>query len=1100
MLCSANKLLDRIRMHLKIGRNRQQSASAPTAELEAIARLYAMGNRCIRTSNDLQGCLDEILKTAILLSGADKGTLQILNAETDTLKIAAQEGFGVAFLSYFAEVRAGEPSCCGASLEAKTRVVVDDVSTSPLFIGKASQTVLFEAGVQAMQSTPLVSSTNALLGILTTHFAFPHRPSEWDLGLMDLLARQAADYLERKQAEQALWESESRYYQLVESLPIGVYTCDRSGKLDYFNDYAAKLLGCRPDIKDPAEKFCDSFRLYHPDGTLMPHNQTPVIEALRDGRSLRNGEFTIERADGTHVEVLVHIDPILDAAGNSVGVINAFIDVSERKQAEEQLTQSERTLMELIEWAPFGLYVVDSRFRIAMMNTGSQNGAFRNVRPVIGRDFAEALRILWPEEVAAEIMGHFRHTLDSGEPYYSPRFVHPRHDVASVESYEWELHRMTLPDGQFGVICYYYDSTALRAAESALRGSEERLALAASCTGIGLFEWEIQTGRVLWTEQHARLLGLATTIHSLEYSYRDWAERVHPDDLPRVEAELTRSVAEQIPYKAEYRVIWPDGSVHWLMGRGMVITNNQGQAEQMLGIIMDITANKLSDEKLQESESRLRESEMRFRTLVERIGDVFWISDPERGKLIYASQAFEAIWGLDLKQLYDHFEIWLESIHEEDRERVKHEFFMNVPLGQYDCEYRVVRPNGTIRWIRDHGKPLGIGNLVAGVAQDITERKQAEEILREDDRRKNQFLATLAHELRNPLAPISSGLHILKMPTVDSATVLRIHRMMERQVDCMVKLVDDLMDVSRITRGMIELHKESLDLSEVLLNAVETSRPLIDQKGHQFDIIIPSEPIILEADKIRLTQIITNLLNNAANYTPNGGLIKLSARREDSNAVVSVRDNGLGIPPEMQLKVFDMFTQVNEATNRPQGGLGIGLTLVQNLVYLHGGSIELKSEGDNQGTEFVVRLPLAGKNNHLAASDQAQNQPVNLSALRILVVDDIKDVADSLAMLLRQMAAEVEIANDGPAALDTLKTFQPSVVFLDIGMLDMDGYEVAQRIRKLPESKAMTLIALTGWGQEEDRLKSKEAGFDHHLIKPVNIHALKELFRNSVDC
>jgi PAS domain S-box-containing protein len=349
------------------------------------------------------------------------------------------------------------------------------------------------------------------------------------------------------------------------------------------------------------------------------------------------------------------------------------------------------------------------------------------------------------------------------------------------------------------------------------------------------------------------------------------------------------------------------------------------------------------------------------------------------------------------------------------------------------------------------------------VLRDVTARKQAEQELLEADRRKNEFLATLAHELRNPLAPLRNSLHILhRLPGADSGPAARVYEMMERQVAHLVHLVDDLLEVSRITRGKIELRKERTDLAISIHNAVEMSRPLIESAGHRFTLTLPTEPLIIEADPARLAQVFANLLNNAAKYTTNGGQISLTARHEDGAAVVSVRDNGVGISAEMLPRVFDMFTQVDRTQRHSQGGLGIGLTLVQSLVQMHGGRIEANSAGADQGSEFVVYLPLASTLPDTSTAEIPDTTPETASASsaqrRILVVDDNHDVADSLGMLLRLLDYDVQVVHDGLLALETIGSYRPYVVLLDIGMPGMDGYEVARQVRQQPEFKDLPLI------------------------------------------
>ncbi|HEY4262891.1 MAG TPA: ATP-binding protein [Schlesneria sp.] len=375
----------------------------------------------------------------------------------------------------------------------------------------------------------------------------------------------------------------------------------------------------------------------------------------------------------------------------------------------------------------------------------------------------------------------------------------------------------------------------------------------------------------------------------------------------------------------------------------------------------------------------------------------------------------------------------------------------------------------------------------------LAEHAQTEDMLRENDRRKDEFLATLAHELRNPLAPIRNSLHILRLTNGGDPASEQVCDMIERQVGHLVRLVDDLLEVSRITRGKVELRMEPVEIAGVIRSAVEASRPLIDACDHQLAISLPSEPLTVQGDPVRLSQIFANLLNNSSKYMHSGGQIWLSVRRVDDDVLISVRDTGVGIEPEMLQHVFKMFAQVDRSKRQAQGGLGIGLTLVQSLVEMHSGTVEAKSDGLEKGSEFVIRLPL------IKATQQLQQSPpairdLRMPKLQVLVVDDNQDAATTLSMLLQLLGCEVATANDGPSALQILKAYRPAVAFLDIGMPGMDGYEVARRIRLIPELQSVMLVALTGWGQQEDRRLSSESGFDHHMLKPADITTLKALF------
>ncbi|HUE13782.1 MAG TPA: ATP-binding protein [Planctomycetaceae bacterium] len=372
------------------------------------------------------------------------------------------------------------------------------------------------------------------------------------------------------------------------------------------------------------------------------------------------------------------------------------------------------------------------------------------------------------------------------------------------------------------------------------------------------------------------------------------------------------------------------------------------------------------------------------------------------------------------------------------------------------------------------------------------------EELREQDRHKDEFLATLAHELRNPLAPIRNALQVMRLARNDPAALENSETIIDRQVQQMVRLIDDLLDLSRVSRGKIELRKERVDLGDVLKSAIETSRPLIEEYGHKLTVSVPDEPVPLNADLTRLSQVFLNLLNNSAKYTERGGQIWLCAERRDDTVVVRVRDTGVGIPPQMLPRIFEMFTQVDRSLDRAQGGLGIGLTLVWRLVEMHGGSVEARSEGAGKGSEFIVRLPVArdaGLDNPDKGSEKECAGP-SCRSRRILVVDDNQDAANSLAMLLRMKGHDVRTAYDGLEAVDAAAAHKPDVVLLDVGLPRLNGFDVARRIRESETHRSIVLVALTGWGHDEDRRRSKEAGFDHHMVKPADPAALDRVLES----
>jgi len=450
-------------------------------------------------------------------------------------------------------------------------------------------------------------------------------------------------------------------------------------------------------------------------------------------------------------------------------------------------------------------------------------------------------------------------------------------------------------------------------------------------------------------------------------------------------------------------------------------------------------------------------------------------------------------------------------------EAVGQPIFMIIPPERHDEERtildRLVRGERiehyeTVRMTKD-GRRLDIslsispirdpaGRIIAAskVARDITDHKRAEAAFREANRRKDEFLATLAHELRNPLAPLRNAVHILGTKAPPIPELQWVREVIDRQVQQMTRLVDDLLDVSRIDRGKIDMRKERTDLIAVINYALEASKPLIEKWGHELTVRLTPGPISLEGDPARLAQVLSNLLNNAAKYTEQGGKISVSVECEGRTAVIRIKDTGVGIPADMLPRIFDMFMQVDRSLERSRGGLGIGLSLVQKLVELHGGTVTAFSPGQGQGSEFVVRLPLVDEcppDDKAESVSARQTTPAGAPRRRILVVDDNKDAADSLGMLLRIMGNDVQIAYDGLQAVTQAGEFRPHLVLMDIGLPKLNGYEAARRIREQPNGGDVMLVALTGWGQDEDRRRSQEAGFDRHMTKPVESDVLEDL-------
>jgi PAS domain S-box-containing protein len=492
-----------------------------------------------------------------------------------------------------------------------------------------------------------------------------------------------------------------------------------------------------------------------------------------------------------------------------------------------------------------------------------------------------------------------------------------------------------------------------------------------------------------------------------------------------------------------------------------------------------------------------QESEDPFRVMADCSPVIMWLTDMA-GRVEYANRAYREFFDLEPAQTI-RFD-WGAQLHPDDAEAYIAAFKTAVESRRpFHARARLRRADGQWRWIESSGTPRidSSGRAIgfAGTSSDITEIYESREALRETDRRKNEFLATLAHELRNPLAPARNSLQIMRMARHDPEIMERALGTLERQIAHMVRLIDDLVDVSRISRGMIELRRERVDLAAVLNNAVEASRPLLDQYGHTFTLKLPGEPLFVDGDPVRLGQIFSNLLHNAAKYTGKGGRIHLSATRRAGDVIVRVEDNGVGIPDAMLPRIFDMFAQVDRSLDRYSGGLGIGLSVVKRLVEMHEGSVQARSDGPGRGTEFIVQLPISMVSGGSWRPPEPAPEVAEPVKRRILIAEDNEDTAVSLATILRIMGNEVRTVGDGLEAVARGRSFQPDVVLLDIGMPRLNGYEACRLIRAEPWGNTAVVIAVTGWGQEEDRKMAAEVGFDHYLVKPVETAALAKLLK-----
>jgi PAS domain S-box-containing protein len=652
-----------------------------------------------------------------------------------------------------------------------------------------------------------------------------------------------------------------------------------------------------------------------------------------------------------------------------------------------------------------------------------------------------------------------------------------------------------LEDGR--IVTVVHDVTALVTAEHDLNESAEQLRFVANAVP-ALIAYVDTDARYVWgNESYRRWFGyppdhirgrhISEVLGATAWAaVRPYAERALAGEEVTFHHRLVYKIGPARDVRATYTPhLDGDGRV-----RGFVVLSN------------DISEIRSAEHALRRSERMLEQSQ----TTAHVGGWEVILADgrpTESGALVWSDEAYR-IFGFEPGSIELTHQVFYGVLHPDDREAMRAASNAGLQRGEpFEKEYRIVRPDGTVRvihaWTRFEREPGGKPTRMFGTCQDITERKQAEQEredalreLREADRRKDEFLAMLSHELRNPLAPILNAVEILdRVGPGNEEFAARFRAIIARQVQHMKHLLDDLLDVSRVSQGKIQLRKESVELGTVLLQAVEVSRPMIVEKRQELAMTLAPGPLPLDADPTRLVQVFANLVNNAAKYTDAGGHIAVTASAEDGDAVVRVRDDGVGMSPELIARAFDLFVQETRSLDRAQGGLGIGLTMVRTLVKMHGGSVRAFSEGPGRGSEFVVRLPLATREEAPASTEEPPTTRTPERSLRVLVVDDNVDAANAVGHLLELQGHHVSVAYDGPGALAAAAATPPELVLLDIGLPGMDGYAVAARLREA--GHRAVLVALTGYGQDEHLRRSNEAGFDHHLVKPLDYAVLGKI-------
>ncbi len=874
------------------------------------------------------------------------GSISLVDPAGKHLRHAASIHLPPAFQQAIDSVPIGPDSgSSGTDGQHNRQVIVEDFELeSP---GHHDRDAACAHGLRACWSQPILAGDSALLGTLAIYFQQPRQPEAYELNTLEANARFAGIAIDRPRAQQALRDSEEHLLNALSAADMGRWRANLETGLETRDENLNRILG-RPaqQLTEPIE---DCFALIHCDD--RPTAKAAWEQAIAT-RGVYEAEFRVV-CDDSSIRWLRERGRFVQGSDDEPDAMTGLTqDISHRKAAEEAQRRSAETFAALVEQSPLGIYVVDSQFRIAQVSDGAHH-AFQNVQPAIGRDFSEVMHTIWPKPFANEVIGIFRHTLQTGEPYVSPGLTEKRKDIGAIESYEWQVNRVTLADGSYGVVCYYFDTTRLQQASAALRESEARFRMLAdnmsqlawTCDSLGEVNWYNQrwfdyTGRSF---EEMRLWG--------------WKSVHHPDHVDRVVQSVTHSRTSGEVWEDTFPLLGADGKYRWFLSRAL-------------------------------------------------------------------------------------------PIHDEDGE--------------------------IVQWF--------------GTNTDVTDLREAQQQLHDADRRKDEFLAMLAHELRNPLAPIRTGLDLLAME--EEIAHRDVIELMQEQVKHVVRLVDDLLDVSRIVLGKVDLRKQPTELTAIVKQSVEAVRCTLDNRGHKLTVEVPSQPIWIDADRVRIAQILENLLNNAGKYMDDNGTVELRVCPSGDRVRILVRDRGIGIEPALLPKIFELFTQSPRSLDRSQGGLGIGLTLVQRLVQMHHGKVSVESKGLGHGSLFSVDLPTTTPPDQ--QSPEETDHPIAIKPRQILVVDDNKGATWLLSALLSKFADhQIHQAHDGETALQAIRELHPEIVLLDIGLPAMNGYQVARAIREDSTYDDVLLIALTGYGQEDDRRRSKQNGFDEHLVKPPSVDQMK---------
>lgn len=892
-----------------------------------------------------------------------------------------------------------------------------------------------------------------------------------DDGGVEYVVKTLRDIGDRKRLEAARTDQQ-RSASLLDAIASAssdaIFVKDRQGKYLFYNREAGHQVGLRPEDV-----------LGRDDATLFPDRMAERIMA-QDREVMASGVSTtfeerLATVDGERT-FLTTKGPLRDGTGAVIGLYGISRDISARKSEEERVRRLQEQLQLFVEHAPICIAMFDRDMNYLAYSRRWLEVYGRGLDSLMGRNHYEVhpdLPAIWHEVHARALAGE---TLKEDADHW----------VRADGGEHW-LRWAVLPwkdsaGAIGGIIMHADDITESVRAEMALREREEDLNRAQVVGHIGSWRLDVRHNELTWSEENHRIFGIPP---GTPMTYETFLGCVHPADRDYVD-RMWREALEGAPYDIQHRLL-VNGEVKWVRERAELEFDADGLLLGGFGTTQDITQLKLAEEQLH---GQLRLTEAITASAAESI----FVTD-EKGRISFANAEAERVFG------YTREEFMGQILH--DLLHHRHPDGRPYPMdecancrvyagGQGVRHHEAVffRKDGAPVAVSCSTAPLSLDNQATGavlVAHDISGMKQAEQALREADQRKDEFLAMLAHELRNPLTPIRNAAHVIGQLDLAEPRLRWAQDIIERQVGHLTRLVDELLDVSRIVRGKITLRLAPVELADLVRQTRESVQPIMSAKGHRLEVRMPGERVYIQGDLVRLVQILQNLLTNAAKYTPDGGRIELLGQVQGPEMEFRVRDNGMGISPELLPSVFDLFRQGARTLDRAQGGLGIGLTLVRQLVEMHGGRVSVSSPGPGQGACFTVCLPLAaGEAPVPAPAGEAASSPARGRKLTVLVVEDDPVVAESMVVFLQVEGYQVRSAASAEAALELLGTFRPQVALVDIGLPGLDGYALAGLIRQRPDGAHLKLVAVSGYGHEEAVRRSLQAGFDRHLVKPVD--------------